>query len=400
VRQLSVARWAAAAASGVALLSACASMAAPPGGPEDKSPPVVVSVSPDSGAVNFHGRAVEFRFDEVVSDRGTGPGALDQLVVISPREGAPRVAWHRDAIAVRPRSGWRANTAYTVTLLPGIADIRGNATKTPRTIVFSTGAELPQLAIRGRVFDWLAERPAARAVVEAISRPDSSVYVTMTDSLGAFTVAPLAAGLYTVRGFIDQNGNRALDRGEAWDSVSTRPPRAGVQTSIELLAAPRDTLPPRMSNVAVVDSVTLGVEFDRPLDPRQQITPGLFAIARADSSPVAVRDALPRREFDRQEAARRAAADTARAGRQPPEPAHAVRAAAAALTPSQPPPPTQVVLRLGAPLAPGSSYRITATGLRNLLGRTGTSTRVLEVPRPAPADTTRVPANRRPGTPP
>jgi hypothetical protein len=285
-----------------------------------------------------------------------------------------------------------------VTLLPGIADIRGNATKTGRTTIFSTGATMPDLALRGRVFDWLAERPAARAIVEAISRPDSVVYVTMTDSLGAFTIAPLPAALYTVRAFIDQNGNRALDRSEPWDSVAARPPRAGVETSIELLAAPRDTLPPRMSNVAIVDSVTLSVDFDRPLDPRQPITPSLFTIARADSAAVAIRVALPRREFDRQEAARRAAADTSHAPRQPPEQPQAARAAAA-LTPSQPPPPTQIVLGLGARLMPGTSYRITATGLRNLLGRAGTSTRVLAVPRPAPADTTRPPANRRPGPP-
>ncbi|MDQ3996408.1 MAG: Ig-like domain-containing protein, partial [Gemmatimonadota bacterium] len=192
-------------------------MAAPPGGPEDDAPPEVVLVVPESGVVNFRRRVVEFRFDEVITDRGTGAASLAQLVLISPREEAPRVSYRRDAIAVRPRSGWRPNTAYTVTLLPGATDLRGNASKARRTVVLSTGAALPPFALQGRVFDWMAERPAPMAWVEAISRPDSVVYIAVADSSGAFTVGPLPNGAYTLRAFIDQNNNRALDRGEAWD---------------------------------------------------------------------------------------------------------------------------------------------------------------------------------------
>jgi hypothetical protein len=257
--------------------------------------------------------------------------------------------------------------------------------------------------------------------VEAISRPDSVVYVTLADSAGSFTVGPLPEGTYTLRAFVDQNNNRALDRGEAWDSTPARP-RAGVVTSFELLAAPRDTAPPRISNVSLTDSVTLTVEFDRPLDPGQTITTALFAVVAADSTPVPVREALPRADFERRQEAERARADsaradsaradsaradttrargarpdTARAGRPAGQQQRLVRGVAAAQQrPSLPPPPTQVVLRVGAPLAPGSSYRVTATGVRNLLGRSGSSSRVLQVPRPAPADTTR----RAPSAPP
>jgi hypothetical protein len=370
-------------------------MAAPPGGPEDRDPPEVVLVVPESGQLNFKRRVVEFRFDEVISDRGTGAASLGQLVLISPREGVPRVSYRRDAVAARPRSGWRPNTAYTVTLLPGITDLRGNASKGRRTVVFSTGAALPQFALRGRVFDWMAERPAPLAWVEAISRPDSVVYAAVADSAGAFIVGPLPAGRYTLKAFIDQNNNRALDRGEAWDSVPAQPPRPGVETTFELRAAPRDTTPPRMTAVSLTDSVTLSVEFDRPLDVAQTITPALFAVARADSTPVPVREAASRRDFERREEARRARADsaradTARAARPRRDQPQLVRAGGeGAARPSLPPPVQQVVIRLGAPLAPGASYRVTASGVRNLLGRAGTTSRVVQVPSPAPPDTTR-----------
>jgi hypothetical protein len=373
---------------------ACASMQAPPGGPEDRAPAELERIVPESGSVNFNRRVAEFHFDEVISDRGTGAAALGQLVLVSPREGAPRVSYRRDAVAVRPRSGWRPNTTYTVTLLPGVTDLRGNATRGSRTTVFSTGNALASFALRGRIFDWMTERPAAGAWVEATSHADSAVYVAVADSSGLFTVGPLAAGAYTVKGYLDQNTNRALDRNEAWDSVVTRTTQAGVETSLELLAALRDTIPPRITGVSPMDSVTLSVEFDRGLDPGQAITPSLFAVLRSDSTAIPVREALARRDFDSTEAARRtqrdsAQADTARGQRPVPPPPRAVRTGReAAQRPSRPPPITQVVLRLGAPLVPGSSYRVTANGVRNLVGRPGTMSRVVQIPRPA-ADTTR-----------
>jgi Bacterial Ig-like domain len=369
-------------------------MQAPPGGPEDKGPAEVVLIVPESGAVNFSRRVAEFRFNEVISDRGTGAAALGQLVLVSPREGAPRVAYRREAVAVRPRSGWRPNTTYTVTVLPGVTDLRGNTTKESHTTVFSTGNVIAPFTLRGRVFDWMAERPAARAWVEATSLPDSVVYITVADSSGLFTVGPLPAGSYTVKAYIDQNTNRALDRNEAWDSVVTRTSPAGVETNLELLAALRDTVPPRITGVSPVDSMTLSVEFDRGLDVAQPISPALFSVVRADSTPVPVREALGRRDFDAREASRRAQedsarADTARAPRAAPPQPRAVRAGSeAALRPSRPPPITQVVLRLGASLVPGSSYRVSANGVRNLVGRPGTTSRVVQIPRPA-TDTTR-----------
>jgi hypothetical protein len=379
----------------VAATVACASMAAPPGGPEDGAPAEVVLIVPESGLVNFRRRIVEFRFDEVISDRGTGAAALDQLVLISPREGTPRVSYRRDAIGARPRSGWRPNTTYSVTLLPGVTDLRGNRSEGTRTTVFSTGGEIAPSALRGRVFDWMAERPAPRAWVEAISR-DSVVYVAMADSAGVFTVGPLPAGEYVLKAFVDQNNNRGRDRGEPWDSVAARAARADVQTAVELRVALRDTTPPRMTGVSPVDSVTLSVEFDRPLDIRQTITPALFAIARADSTPVPVREAVPRREFERSEEARRARedsarSDTARAPRPTPGRPQVVRGPGEPVRPSIPAPVQQVVLRLGAALAPGASYRVTASGVRNLLGRPGTSSRVVQMPGPpaTPRDTTR-----------
>jgi hypothetical protein len=360
-------------------------------------------VAPESGTVNFRGRAVEFRFDEVINERGTGAAELRNLVLISPRQGAPRVSSNRTGVAIRPRSGWRPNTAYTVTLLPGVADLRGNTSRATRSVTISTGPAIPEFALRGRVFDWMAERPAPRAVVEAVSRQDTTlVYVAAADSSGAFVVGPLPDGAYTLRAFLDQNNNRAFDRSELWDSLTARPPRPGVVTMLELRAAVRDTLPPRITAVTITDSTTLSIEFDRPLDPGQPMVPALFAVQRADSTPVPIREAMTRRNFDRAEEARRARADSARADSARTDTGRVARPAGAQpalvrggvdapLRPSAAPPPLQVVLRLALPLTPDASYRVTARDVRSLTGRAGSSSRVLQVPRAAPDTTRRTP---------
>jgi len=166
--------------------AACAEIGhGPPGGPEDHLPPKLLKVTPDTGALHAKPKEVVFRFDEVVSERPAGANGLDGLVVLSPSDGVPRVSWHRKAITVRPRRGFRDNTAYTVTLLPGIADLRGNARKEASTTVFSTGGEIPPTALRGIVFDWVAGKPAQRAFVQAFRPGDTTfAWIATTDSIG------------------------------------------------------------------------------------------------------------------------------------------------------------------------------------------------------------------------
>jgi hypothetical protein len=373
VRRLS--RLAAIAAATLAV--ACASAGTPPGGPPDTEAPQVIEFSPESGSVNFTGRAVTVRFDETINDRGTGAASLEALVVISPRDGEPRVAWHRNRIAIRPRDGFRPNTAYSVTIAPGVGDLRGNRSRQSRTVVFSTGPAIPDGAVAGQVFDWPRQQVARSAWVEALRMRDSAVFVTTADSSGQFTLGALDAGDYLVRAYTDQNSNRVLDRTEAWDSVRVAVSDT-VATGLELLLAQRDTIPARMQSVAISDSVTLTVEFDKPLDPAQVFGPSLFRVVRADSTPVPVTAVRTRREAD----SVRTAADTSA---RPPlaQPVDTLRAR---MAPVRPAPPSTLIVTLGEPLQPATSYRVTVSGVRTLLLRESTATRIITVPA---RDTTR-----------
>ncbi len=307
--------------------------------------------------------------------------------------------------------GFRPNTAYRVTLLPGVVDLHGNARKEQDVILFSTGPTFPPFGILGRVFDWNAQHPAPFAYVEAISHPDTSVvYVGAADSVGQFNIGPLPAGTYTVRGIIDVNHNHLLDRTEKWDSTSITVSR--TQATVELDAIERDSIPANFEDIRPIDSLTIRVSFDKPLDPAIVLQPALIRLQRSDSSELEVSKVEWAAPFDRERARadsikrvevadslRRA--DTSAARRAPPPPAPrppanvppvpgGPRAAPAPPKPKAPPPDRAIVITLAPtnPLVPTQTYRITASGLRNLEGKSHVISRSFSVPKPAPKDTT------------
>ena len=383
-------------------VAACASAGPPPGGPEDQQPPRLVRVTPDTNALNVGARVATFYFDETINDRGTDAQDVTNMFLVSPSDGTPRVSYHRSRIDVRPRHGFRPNTAYTITLLPGLSDLRSNTMKSGVSVVFSTGPTIPTLRIAGTAFDWVGETPAPRALIEATS-PDSVVYLAQSDSLGHFSVGPLNPGSYLVRMTIDQNQNHRADRSESFDTLRVDAPHPAP---VELLAASRDTLPARITSATVADSTTLHVTFDRLLDPAQQFPAGNFHLAGADSVRIpitAIRS--PAQDLARDRARQQATADSARradslAGR--PRPATpqptAVAPEDSVPKPSRSPPFTTLSLDVARPLAPGATYRLRVTSIKALSGRETGSERTFTAPKTAPrspADST-APGGARP----
>jgi Bacterial Ig-like domain len=401
-------------------VAACASAGAPPGGPEDHAPPQILAITPESGQLNVRAKQIEFRFDEVVAQQALGASDLSRLFLISPREGEVDVSWHRSRITVKPHKGFRPNMAYNVTMLAGLGDLRNNVRKDGASIIFSTGPSVPRLGITGTVFDWAAQRTAANAYVEAMRRTDTNlVFIAVADSLGHFEIGPLDSGSYLVRGLIDQNSNRTIDRTEKWDSAAVHV-LGDARPATELDAIERDSTPPLIANVSVDDSVTLHVVFDKYVDPAMPLQPALIDLRGADSSQLQVNRVQWALAFDvskkAADSARKADSasrvrDTSRAAAQPPaavapRPPVGVPGSRPAPPPAKPkaPAPEKAIVIILAPtttLVPGRSYRITTRGMRNLVGHASEQTRPFQVPVPKPAarDSTKRDSSRvRPDT--
>lgn len=410
-------------------LGACASPGVPPGGPEDIDPPAVVASRPDTNAVNVRPGGLTLDFDDVISERPQGATRLADLFLISPSNGVVELSWRRTRLIVRPEGGFRPNTTYRVQMLPGLTDLDQNIDSIGRTIVFSTGPEIARGVVTGRVFEWLEERPAKQAWVEALVLPDSLRYLAVTDSLGTYALRNLPPGKYVLRTLVDGNKNRRLDPRELFDTASVT---LADSMAYVLHAINRDTIGPGIDRVEFADSLNLRVRLDRALDTAFAIGATTFTLVDKDSAAVRIVRAIGGR------VARREAADSARAkavqdsirqasdstrrdstraparAAAPPRPTTTQQALARAIAgrgreeprdTTPPPRPTvaipelEVILRLERPLAPQSNYLLRATDLRSVVGVSRSSQRRFQTPRAQRRDSTQArPTPRDTGT--
>jgi hypothetical protein len=324
----------------VVALCGCASQGAPPGGPPDTQAPKIVRITPDSGTTGVKGGSVIFRFDEVVSERPAGSTTLGDLFVVSPRQGVPNVAWHREEVRVKPRRGWLPNTTYTVTQLPGIGDLRGNVKNTRASTFFSTGTGIDEASISGSVYDLLSGAPAPDALIEARTGADTTVsWVSTADSLGAFRLAHLPVKPFSMRAYVDGNHNFGLDPDEPYDTATVS---AGDSASAVFFLVVRDSVAPRLTSAVATDSVSISATFDRPSDSASALDPATYTVIGTDSAKIPILSVkLP-------------PSDTTRAR----------------VKSNRPMPVVSVRITLATPLPEKKVFRLRATGIRGLLRQT------------------------------
>jgi hypothetical protein len=424
---------------GLAALVACASQGEPPGGPPDVVPPIVLAVRPDSGVIvpDFSGDAV-IQFDDVIDEMPTATGTgLAKLVLLSPVAGPVDVSWHRRAIYVHPKEGWKPGRVYHLELLPGVADLRRNITKQGRTVIFSTGPALPHASLSGLAVMWVEQRPLVHGVIRAVLKPDTIGYLAVTDSSGAYHLNDIPVGRYVVYAIDDQNKNHAQDRREAYDSTAVT---LDSSATAILWAFTHDTAGPRSKGSEPIDSLSVRVEFTQALDVTDRIDTSRVRLFRMpDSIPVpisavltpAANDSLVAKLRAAEDSARKAADTTHQAGDTtqrgapkdtsarpalPPRPAgargaaakgdttgRAVRdtakarnatatrvdtSAAKRLLLTRPVPLDRFIVRVNTPLVPKTKYVMRIRGVRNLNGATDDVLAIFETkepPKPKPA---------------
>ena len=391
----------------LSVLSACAKMEPPPGGPPDLTPPQLIAVRPESlqRIPNFSGD-VEFRFDEVISEggspsQGAGTGDLEKLIILSPTTRVPEVRWRRNRITVKPSEGWKRNRVYRVELLPGVTDLRRNRSNKGAVLTFTTGADLPHRTLQGLVVDWSTNRPAQQALVEALLLPDSLPYHGLTDSTGRFSLGPLPAGEYLVKGVIDQNHDFQPSPREAFDSIRILATDTTGRVG-ELWTFVHDTAAARIRTITVADSVSARVEFSQSLDPRQKLALTSVTLrSLPDSAAVKVTSLLPKPLDDslHARAPDTTARDTTRrdtTARERPglreierPGARLEREGANQPLTTRPQLTDQLVLRVPQPWKPEGKYELEVRGVRNVSGVSGDVKGVLTVPKTEPRDTLR-----------
>ena len=303
---------------------------------------------------------------------------------------------------------------------------RQRAQRDATTIVFSTGATFPPFSIHGRVFDWAGQRPANGAYIEAISQRDTSlVYITATDTAGHLR-RRAAAGGHVPRARADRPERQSHRRPQREVGHAHRRRSRRSSQSIELDAIERDSLPPNIDNVTMIDSVHAARDLRQTARPAMPLQPALVRCSeriprRSRSTRVEWQAAFDRhasRRFTRAqirhahesrrlaEPTTRARGDTTRAAAPLRRRADAAPVLAPATTAAEAqeslPPDRGIVLTAVADDAdsrPNTSYTITTRGFRNLVGTLADAiSRTFTTPKPPPPPDrrrSRLPRTRR-----
>jgi hypothetical protein len=197
---------------GLVLGLGCATVEGPSGGPEDTTPPAVVGVYPDSGAVGLPAiQMISFTFSEKME-----PVPAQSFLFLYPSVPVKKTKWRgRRQVEVQLEESLPPDTVIVVELKAGLADAHRVRSVTSRRYPLATAAAMPRGELVGQLL--YQDKPLLNGVVELYALPpDTLEYFeqailrrAQTDSLGIYRLPwlPVPGGPWLIRGFADANGD-------------------------------------------------------------------------------------------------------------------------------------------------------------------------------------------------
>jgi len=231
------------------LAAACAQIEPPRGGPEDRTPPVLLAVSPDSGAVGLRGvDRLEFTFSEKVE-----PRPAQRFLKLYPPLEIAKTKWHgRRRAEVLLRDTLPADAVVVVEIPRGLPDAHRVASDRTRRYPIATADSLP--AGRVELTAVYHDGAARNAVLELYPAEPESLpwnrrelaHRAEADTSGRLAAEWLAVpgGPWVARLFLDENHDLRAGEDEAQRllpgtcATTREAPRASLGTI--RLFAPRD----------------------------------------------------------------------------------------------------------------------------------------------------------------
>lgn len=282
-----------------AVLLSCAGQIPPDGGPPDTEPPFVLRTVPDSAAVQVETDHIILEFNEYVDRR-----SVEESIFISPFVGQLEFDWSGREVEIRFSESLRKERTYVLNIGTDVVDVRArNRMAFAYTLAFSTGDQLDQGAMRGKVFDEKPEGVMMFAfALDGIdrdtldpsrARPD---YITQTGKDGSFSFSNIAWGAYRIMAVRDEYRNLMYDRQvdqfglTTTDVVLDEDSPWAADLFFKLSA--EDTTKPFLARVQPVNNRQLHVRFSEPLD-TASFRHSSFAISdTVGNDPVPVRLAV------------------------------------------------------------------------------------------------------------
>lgn len=198
----------------ILMLFGCAQQVAPTGGPKDETPPRILKEVPANLSTDFNSKQIVISFDEFIQLKSTS----EQVVISPPMLRSPSYQLKQKSLVVKFEQALAPNTTYTINFGEAIADNNeGNILKN-YTYVFSTGAHLDSMQVKGRLIDAITGEAEKDALVMLYKNDIDSLpldtipdYFTRTLEDGSFHIKNVADQPYKVFALKDENANYRFD---------------------------------------------------------------------------------------------------------------------------------------------------------------------------------------------
>jgi hypothetical protein len=200
----------------VLALSSCAQIVAPTGGDRDSTPPAAIEdkTIPKNLSTNFNSNTILITFNEYF--RFNNP---NQNIVITPSlKEKPTYKVKGKKLYIFLNNKLEENTTYTINFGEAISDVTENNVLKNYKYVFSTGAFLDSLQLKGSVVDALSNKPSEDVwvmlytnFVDSIPLKEKPYYFSKTNKNGQFEITHIKDGNYKLFALEDVNNNLIYD---------------------------------------------------------------------------------------------------------------------------------------------------------------------------------------------
>ena len=213
----------------------CASVQKPQGGPRDKTPPKLLSATPENKTRNFKAKEIVLNFDEYFKLNNQY-----QEISISPvQEKQPEYRIRQKSLVISLKDSLQKNTTYVFGFGKAIGDVNENNILKNFTYVFTTGNEIDSLNISGKVINSETQEPEKEVTVFIFTEKQDSLlfgkkkpsYYSVTDTAGNFRISNLHANTYKIYALKEASPNRIFDNDNELIGILARNIRLRKDTS-------------------------------------------------------------------------------------------------------------------------------------------------------------------------
>lgn len=249
----------------IILLSACATPIAPTGGPPDRTGPKIVKTTPATGTVNFDKRTFTIEFDEYLNRAN-----FAREVSIEPDLGIGySIEWKRKTVTIKFEQSFPDSTTVILTLGSGVTDTRSNKMGSPTQIAVSTGPEIDEGKISGRIRNAETGAGFEGLSVFLYKSPfdlgQKADYKAISDTGGVFRFQYLSGGNYKAFALEDVNRNRVwnknFENAQPFNKEYVQLDKSDSVSLDVLYFAKGDTLSPRVQGVGLFSTQRLRIRF-------------------------------------------------------------------------------------------------------------------------------------------